>query len=315
MVFFGTPEAAVPALRTLAAAGVPPVLVVVPPERPRTRGGHREPAPVAAAAEVLGLPVLSAADVNAPGVVAALHARRPDLFVIVAFGQIFGREVLGLPRLGTLNLHFSLLPRWRGAAPVQRAIEAGDPTTGVTVQRVEERLDAGAVVARRETPIEPGERAGDLEDRLSDVGAALLADVVAHLHDGGALIDGKSQDRALATYARKVEKAEGRADFTLSPAAFERRARAFHPWPLASAEVRSGKGAPVRVSIHRVAAGRASGVRSKPGTVLAAAKDGIEVACGKGSVVLLELQRAGGKVLPAAAFLNGLRLAKGDRFG
>ena len=313
-VFLGTPEAAVPALRTLVAAGLPPGLVVVPPDRPRERGGPSAPCAVRAAAEVLGIPVLATPDVNAAGGVAALHARRPDLLLIVAFGQILRREVLSLPSLGGLNLHFSLLPRWRGAAPVQRALEAGDATTGVTVQRVAAKLDAGAVVARREVEIEPGERAGELEDRLADIGAALLVDVVAHAAETGALIEGKPQDASLVTLAPKVKREEGAADFSLAPAAFCAKVRAMHPWPLVSAEFRPAKGKPARISFHRVRPGKPSGTRAAPGSVLAAGKDGIEIACGGGSVVLETLQRPGGKPLDAAAFLNGFRVAKGDRF-
>jgi len=267
---------------------------------------------VKAAAEVLGIPVLATEDVNDPRSLATIHGRRPDLMVVVAFGQILGSEILSLPRLGAVNLHFSVLPRWRGAAPVQRAVEAGDETTGVTVQRIVLRLDAGPVVAKRETPIEPGERAGELEERLADLGAALLADVVTHVAEAGSLIEGKPQDRSKVTLAPKVKKEEGVADFSLPPAAFERKVRAMHPWPLVRAAL-DGKGR-VPVTIHRARAGKAKGVKEKAGTVLAAGRDGIEVSCGKGSVLLLELQRPGGKPLDAAAFLNGVPVKKGDRF-
>lgn len=296
------------------ATGVPPALVVTQPDRRRGRGGDAAPCPVKAAAEVLGIPVLATADVNDARAVAAVHARRPDLMVVVAFGQILKREVLSLPRLGAVNLHFSVLPRWRGAAPVQRALEAGDAATGVTVQRIVLKLDAGPVVAKRETPIEPGERAGELEERLADLGAALLADVVTHTAEAGTLIDGKPQDGSLVTLAPKVRKEEGAADFALAPDAFERRARAMHPWPLVRASLRVKGRDPEPISIHRALAGKAKGVKEKPGVVLAAGRDGIEVACGKGSVLLLELQRPGGKPLPAADFLNGVPVKNGDRF-
>jgi methionyl-tRNA formyltransferase len=269
---------------------------------------------VKAAAEVLGIPVLATADVNAPCSVAALHARQPALLVVVAFGQILKRDVLSLPSVGALNLHFSLLPRWRGAAPVQRCIEAGDATTGVCVQRIVARLDAGPVIARRETAVEPGERAGDLEARLADLGAALLADVVAHVSDTGTLIDGRPQDESGVMLAPKVRKEEGRADFSLAPEAFCRRARALHPWPLVTADLRTAGEKSARVAFHRARPGRPKGVKGAPGAVLAAGKDGIEIACGGGSVVLEECQRPGGRVVAAAAFLNGFPVKAGDRF-
>lgn len=293
--------------------GAAPSLVVTPPAKRRGREGTATPCPVAAAASVLGIPVHPSEDVNDAGTLGAIHARRPDLLVVVAFGQILRKEIRSLPRLGALNLHFSLLPRWRGAAPVQRCVEAGDETTGVTVQRIVARLDAGPVVARREEEIRPGERAGDLEDRLADLGAALLADVVAHTLETGVLIEGKPQKEMDATPAPKLRKEEGVADFSLDPAAFCRRARALHPWPLVRAGVRAAKGKSDLVTLHRVRPGK--GNKAAAGTVLTAGKDGIEVACGGGSVVLLDLQRQGGRVLDAATFLNGFPVAPGDRFG
>lgn len=264
---------------------------------------------------MLGIPVLATEDVNGAGALGAIHARRPDLFVVVAFGQILRKDVRSLPRLGALNLHFSLLPRWRGAAPVQRAIEAGDEVTGVTVQRIAARLDTGPLVAKREVPVEPGERAGELEARLADIGAALLADVVLHAAESGVLIEGKAQDDSKATAAPKIRKEEGIADFTAGPEHFCRRARALHPWPLSRAVLRAGKREAGPVSFHRVLPARAGGVAAEPGTVLAAGRDGLEIACGGGSVLLTEIQRPGGKPLDAAAFLNGFPVKPGDRFG
>jgi methionyl-tRNA formyltransferase len=269
---------------------------------------------VAAAADVLGIPVLATEDVNAAASVAALHARRPDLLVTVAFGQILGKEVLSLPSLGAVNLHFSLLPRWRGAAPVQRALEAGDGTTGVTLQRMAEKVDAGAILAQREVAVRPGERAGELEARLADVGAALLADLVAHAAETGVLIEGKPQDPAKVTVARKVLREEGRAEFAQSPHAFSWKVRAFHPWPLVMATLRAGADRPLLVALHAVQPARVAGLSEEPGSVLAAGRDGIEVACGGGSVLVTSLQRPGGKVLSAEAFLNGFPLRPGDRF-
>ncbi|MHC4924446.1 MAG: methionyl-tRNA formyltransferase [Planctomycetota bacterium] len=313
-MFFGTPDLAVPSLRALVAAGLTPSLVVGPTDKRRGRGGEPEHAPVVAAAEILGIPAMTVEDVNAHGVVAALHGRRPDLFVIVAFGQIFSDELLEMPRLGALNLHFSVLPRWRGAAPVQRAIEAGDEATGVSVQRVASKVDTGGVVAKRDVVIEPGERTGELRDRLADIGAALVCDVVAHCAETDHLIEGKDQEEAEATWARKVKKEEGVATWVQHPAAFCLKARALHPWPLVHSDLQRDGGKTVRVNFHRVAPARADGVDGEPGTVMAAGKEGIEIACGSGSVLVTELQRSGGKVMAAADFLNGLPLKPGDTF-
>ena len=293
---------------------MPPSLVIVPPDRPRRRGGHREPCAVGAAAEVLGIPALPVKSVNDPSTVAALHARRPDLCVVVAFGQLMRKEVLSLPRLGFVNLHFSLLPRWRGAAPVQRALEAGDTTTGVSVQRVVRALDAGPIIAKRTVDIEPGERAGELRHRLADIGAALLADVVAHVAESGELIAGKPQDESAVTLAPRVERAEADAEFARSPAAFARQVRAFHPWPLVHATLTAGERKPVPVALHRVEPLDLAGVEKEPGLVLAAGKAGIDVACGDGSLRIRELQRPGGKVLDAGEFLNGFKVKPEDRF-
>ncbi len=271
---------------------------------------------MAAAAEILGIPILRTADVNDGGAVAALHARRLDLLVVVAFGQILREEVLGLPRLGAVNLHFSLLPRWRGAAPVQRALEAGDAVTGVSVQRIVKALDAGPVVASREEPVGPDETAEALEGRLADLGAALLADVVSHAADTGTLIPGKPQDPSGVTHARKVSREDGRADFALPPEVFRRRVRAFHDWPRVTATLHVDGRAPLPVHLHRVEALAAAATASAaPGTVLAAGPAGIDVACGGGALRIRRLQRPGGNPLDAGEFLNGCAIRPGDRLG
>jgi len=253
--------------------------------------------------------------VNAPGSVAALRAVRPDLLVVVAFGQILKKEVLGLPRMGAVNLHFSLLPRWRGAAPVARALEAGDPATGVCVQRVARKLDAGPVLARRETPVHPEERAGELEERLAGMGALLLAVVVARAAAEGGLPPGEPQDPGGVTCAARLAKEEGEADFAVDPWTLLRKARAYHPWPLLSSTLRVEGRPPVRVSFHRAAPGRTPPAGAAPGTVLASGREGVEVACGGGSVLFTELQRPGGRPLPAGEFVNGFPIPRGSRMG
>jgi methionyl-tRNA formyltransferase len=270
---------------------------------------------VAASADILGLPVLATEDINGAPALAALHGRRPHISIVVAFGQILGNDVLALPTLGTVNLHFSLLPRWRGAAPVQRALEAGDLETGVTVQRVVRALDAGPVVAVRRTEILPGERAGELESRLADLGAALLADVLCHAAESGTLIEGREQNPAEVTRARKVYAEDGVADLFLPAETLALRARAFHPWPLLHAELHIAGKPPQDVSLHRVTVEEGAPLPGEtPGTVRSADAGGIVVVCGKNLLRITELQRAGGKAMSAGAFLNGVRVQPGDRF-
>ncbi|HLF57940.1 MAG TPA: methionyl-tRNA formyltransferase [Thermoanaerobaculia bacterium] len=308
LVFFGTPAFAVPALETLVAAGRAPALVVTQPARPAGRGRRLVEPPVAVRARELGLTVAQPARVRDPEFLERLQALAPDLAVVVAFGQIFPRALLGLPRLGCVNVHASLLPRWRGAAPIAAAIAAGDSETGVSIQRMEQGLDTGPVLAERRTPIGPREDAGALAARLAAIGAELLLEVVDALEHGRAVAT--PQDDARATHAPKLA---GGLDLDLAKSAEElaREIRAFTPEPGTFLATRGER-------LKILAAHPASIARREPpaaiGTVLSSGGDGVTMATGDGTALeLLRVQRAGGKPISGRDLANGLRLAPGDR--
>lgn len=285
--------------------------VVTPPERPRGRSGRPEPTVCGAAAAARGLEVIAVEDVNDAAVVERLRARAPRLLVVVAFGQYLRRPVRELAPLGAVNLHYSLLPRWRGAAPVQRALLAGDAVTGACVQRVAARLDAGAVLARREVPILPRDDTPALRARLTSVGAPLLVEAARRLL-AGASIPEDVQDETRVTHAAPVAREEGDLDFAAEDAAaLDRRIRALEPWPRCRARlVRRGAEA-LDVVVREAWPAEGAGA---PGEVLAAGADGIRVAARGGVLRITRLQRAGGRDVDARAFLNGFPTAAGDRF-
>ena len=308
LVFFGTPAFAVPALEALVAVGRAPALVVTQPARPAGRGRRLVEPPVAVRARELGLTVAQPARVRDPEFLERLQALAPDLAVVVAFGQIFPRALLGLPRLGCVNVHASLLPRWRGAAPIAAAIAAGDSETGVSIQHMEEGLDTGPVLAERRTPIGPREDAGALAARLAAIGAELLLEVVDALEHGRAVAT--PQDDARATHAPKLA---GGLDLDLAKSAEElaREIRAFTPEPGTFLATRGER-------LKILAAHPASIARREPpaaiGTVLSSGGDGVTMATGDGTALeLLRVQRAGGKPISGRDLANGLRLAPGDR--
>ena len=306
VVFAGTPSFAVPSLRALAAApGVEIVAVCTQPDRPAGRGRRPRPSAVKEAAAELGLPVRQPESLRAPEAVGALAALAPDLMVVVAYGLILPPAVLALPRLGCVNVHASLLPRWRGAAPVQWAILAGDRETGVCLMRMDEGLDTGPVLACTRTAIGPRETAGELEARLADLGAGLLARSLPRLAAGA--LEAVPQDGAAATYAPKIAKADAELDWRLPAAELDRRVRAFHPRPVAWTRL---DGEPLRVWRAEPLAAPAG---AEPGVVVAASGHP-EVACGEGRLRLLEVQPAGGRRMDAAAFARGRALA-GRRLG
>jgi len=305
IVFFGTPAFAVPSIDALVAAGRAPVLVVSQPARPAGRERRLVEPPVTTRARKLALPTDAVESVRAPEFLARLAALGPDLAVVVAFGQIFPPALLALPRLGCLNVHASLLPRWRGAAPIAAAIAAGDCETGVTVQRMEAGLDTGPVLARRSTPIGAREDAGTLAERLARLGAELLVDTLGELERGEATA--RPQDEAGATYAPKLA---GVRDLGYAGEAgeTERLVRAFHPEPGAALELRGE-----RVKLL-AAAVSPEGTEAPPGTVLAVAGAALRVAMGGGTVLdLVRVQRPGGRPISGRDLANGLRLSPGDR--
>lgn len=284
---------------------------MTPPDRRRGRGGREEPTEVAVEARSRGVAVLAAEDVNADDSVAALRAFAPRLLVVVSFGQILRRAVRETAPLGCVNLHYSLLPRWRGAAPVQRALLAGDAETGACVQRLVAKLDAGDVLAVARVPILPRDDAPTLRARLTAAGAPLLVATVERLLAGEA-VAATPQDDAGVTLARPVAKEEGDLDFAAEDAAaIDRRIRALEPWPRCRARLRGAGGAETEIVFREAIAEAGAG---PPGTVLAAGAPGIVVAARTGVLRVTRLQRPGGKALDARAFLNGVPVRPGDAF-
>ncbi len=316
LVFFGTPEFAVPTLEALSAADRAPALVVSQPSRPAGRGHQPQLPPVARWARERGLPLLQPERVRSPEFLAELAALRPAVAVavVVAFGQIFPRELLRLPAHGCLNLHASLLPRHRGAAPIQAAIAAGDERTGVTVMRMEEGLDSGPILLQASTPIGPDETAGELSARLAALGARLMVEALDGLERGD--LAESPQDAARATLAPRLRRESARAAWSLGAAELANQLRAHTPWPGMTAELR---GAPVKLlralPVPPPAAQAAATGPSEPGTYLGLTPQGIAVACGAGTALAVaELQRPGRKAQRAADFVNGERLRPGERF-
>ncbi len=310
LLFAGTPAFAAAHLARLLDAGMAPLRVVCQPDRASGRGRKLQPCPVKELAMAAGIPVLQPERIRHPEAVADLLDAHADVLVVVAYGQILPRSLLeGFPG-GAYNVHASLLPRWRGAAPIQRAIEAGDAETGITIQRMAERLDAGNVVHAARLPIGARDTAASLHDALAALGARALAEWLRTL-DPASPPAGITQDEQQVTYARKLEKSEGRVDWTEPAVVIERRIRAFDPWP----GVRSCSGAE-EFRIHRAEV-LAEPVAAAPGTVLQAPGDGIQVACGEQVLRLQELQFPGGRSLPVRDILNarGALFQPGARLG
>ena len=306
ILFFGTPELAVPTLAALVEAGRAPVAVVTQPARPVGRGLKLQDPPVGTWARERGLPVLQPYRVRDPAFLAEAEALAPDVAVVVAFGQIFPPSLLRLPKHGCINLHASLLPRWRGAAPIQAAIAAGDPVTGVTTMLMEEGLDTGPMLLREETEIGPEETAGELAKRLADLGGRLMVRTLEALNQ----IVPQPQDAALATYAPRLTRESGRVDWTLPARAIADRLRAFTPWPGLSAYLR---GEPVK--LVRVEVLQGDPAEGEPGGILGMREGRLAVAAGEGTVLgISELQRPGRKALRAVDFANGERLRPGESF-
>ena len=296
IVFAGTPDFAVPSL-VAAAQRNEVVAVYTQPDRPAGRGRALTSSPVKVAALERGIPVLQPESLKTELQRDALRALQPDIMVVVAYGLLLPQSILDIPRFGCWNVHASLLPRWRGAAPIQRAIEAGDTETGVCLMQMEKGLDTVPVLLEQRTPIAAGETAGQLHDRLARLGAQVLEDGLK-LVGAGVRVEPVPQPADGVTYAHKIDKAEARLDWTRPARELERRVRAFHPWPVCEAEL-----AGERLRIHAAAA-VAREHRAVPGTLLAATRDGIDVACGGGLLRLLTVQREGGRPLPAVDYLN-----------
>jgi methionyl-tRNA formyltransferase len=311
VVFLGTGAIGVPSLRALAASELCQVeAVVTQPDRPAGRDLKLRPSPVKVAGHELGLPILQPAKIRAPEALAQLVPCRPDVIVVAAYGQILPKAVLSLPPLGCVNIHASLLPRHRGAAPVQAAILAGDSETGITVMQMDEGLDTGDMLLKVTTPIAPDETAGSLHDRLALLAPAPLLDCLERLARGTATPE--RQDPALATYAPKLDRSDGEIDWNRSALEIERRIRAMTPWPGAFT-VMPLRNAGLMLKIHRAQV--FEGAVGEAGTVLTADDEGIIVAAGEDGMLLKEVQIAGGKRLSTADFLHGHPITPGTMLG
>jgi methionyl-tRNA formyltransferase len=304
VVFFGSPEFAVPSLEAVAARHEV-VAVVSQPDRPAGRGKKLAAPPTKELALRLGLPVQQPTTLRTPEFVAGLTALRPDLFVVVAYGRILPPAVLAVPRLGPWNVHASLLPKFRGAAPIQWSIIRGESKTGVCIMQMEAGLDTGPVAATVETPIGDDDTAGALAERLSRLGADLAVETIPRIADGSAVP--VPQDHPRHTLAPMLKKEDGFLDFAATAREVSCRARGVDPWPGPAALL---GGEPVKLFAPRVVAGEGD-----PGTVIQAGPEGLVVACGAGAVAFRELQLPGRKRLPAAAVLAGHPIPTGTRLG
>ena len=297
IVFAGTPEFAAQHLQALLDAKRQVVAVYTQPDRPAGRGQKLMPSPVKQLALQHEIPVYQPQTLRDPAAQAELDGLQADLMVVVAYGLILPQAVLDMPRLGCINSHASLLPRWRGAAPIQRAIEAGDTESGVTVMQMEAGLDTGPMLLKVSTPITREDTGGTLHDRLAELGSRAVIEAAAALEAG--TLKGEVQDDGLATYAHKLNKDEARLDWQRPAVELERLVRAFNPWPICHSSL---DGAPVKIHAAQLTTGHGA-----PGQIIEASKDGLEVACGEGSLTLTRLQLPGGKALAVSDLFNSRR--------
>ena len=302
IVFMGTPEFAVASLEACFDVG-DVVAVVTQPDKPKGRSGAPTAPPVKERALEKGLPVLQPQKLRTPPFSQVLRTLSPDLCVVTAYGKILPPDLLAVPRLGCVNVHASLLPRFRGAAPIQWAIAHGDEETGVCLMLMDEGLDTGPVLACRRQPIAADETSAGLHQKLAALGGALLREELPRYLRGE--LKAVAQPAEGAVYAPMIQKDDGRLDFTRSARELERRVRAFTPWPGAFTQLEGA-----RLKVHRVQVGQGQG---EPGTLLAAGPAGLEVACGSGSLLLQELQLEGKRAMSAADFLAGRKLTPGSR--
>jgi methionyl-tRNA formyltransferase len=302
LIFAGTPEFAARALAALLHAGHDLALVLTQPDRASGRGLKLTPSAVKMLAQDRGLEVYQPASLKHEETRIRLGALGADALVVAAYGLILPEQVLAIPRLGAINIHASLLPRWRGAAPIQRAILAGDARTGISIMQMDRGLDTGPIFAAESVTIAAEDDSASLHDKLAQTGARLIVTVLAQLGRGGLVAQAQAAD---PTYAAKITKAESEIDWKDAAADIERKVRAFSPQPGASSSTRG-----VALKIWRA---DVSALEGAPGTILEADPKGVVVACGTGALVVRELQRAGGKRLPTAQFLAGFPLTRGER--
>ena len=301
IVFAGTPEFAAEHLKALLNSPYQVVAVYTQPDRPAGRGQKLMPSPVKQLALQHEIAVYQPQTLRDPAAQAELAALKPDLLVVVAYGLILPQVVLDIPRLGCINSHASLLPRWRGAAPIQRAIQAGDAESGVTVMQMEAGLDTGPMLLKISTPISADDTGGSLHDRLAELGPPAVLQAIDGLAAGS--LRGEVQDDSLATYAHKLNKDEALLDWSRPAVELERLIRAFNPWPICHSSL---NGAPLKVLAAQLITEPGEG-RGAPGEILAASKGGLTVACADGALRLTRLQLPGGKALNFADLFNSRR--------
>jgi methionyl-tRNA formyltransferase len=306
LIYFGTPDFAVPSLRKLIASSHQVIAVVSQPDRPRGRGQHLLPTATKSVALDHGIPVLQPEKIRTDEFLDAVRALRPDLGVVAAYGKILPDALVQIPPLGMINVHGSLLPRWRGAAPVHRAVIAGDTVTGVTIMRVVKELDAGAMFATVTRPIGPDDTSVEVEQDLAEMGGDLLVSVVDDLASGTATETPQPADGV--TYASKILKTEGLVDWSLPATQLHNLVRGLQPWPLVSARLAGS-----RVLMHRTAV-LPDATRAEAGTIVRASRDELDVAGGDGRVLrILALQPEGRRVMAPREFLASRRLEPGSR--
>jgi methionyl-tRNA formyltransferase len=305
IVFMGTPEVAAVSLEHLLKGPDPVVGVVTQPDRPAGRGQKSVPSPVRRVAELHHIPVATPAKIRDPGFLATLKGWTSELIVVVAYGRILPASVLELPPQGCLNVHYSLLPKYRGAAPVAWTILNGEEKSGVTTMRLVEKMDAGPIFLQEEVTLAVDETTASLEAKLSPVGARLLLETIEKLKAGS--LTPKAQSDEEASYAPMLKKEDGRIDWTQTAESIERRVRAFHPWPSAYSHLRGNL-----LKIHRAAV-ISSQEKDVPGEVIRADAGGLWIGTGRGILALEELQLENRKKLSAAEFLRGTRIEKGER--
>ena len=295
IVFAGTPDFSVPCLQALLDHGCEVPAVYTQPDRPAGRGRKLHASPIKQLAAARGIPVYQPQSLKKAAAQEELAALAPELLVVIAYGLILPQKVLDIPTQGCINVHASLLPRWRGAAPIQRALLAGDAGTGITIMQMEAGLDTGPMLLKNTTPIRPDDIGQTLHDRLASLGAESLIQALERWDS----LTPEVQDDGLATYARKLEKSEAALAWDDSAESLERKVRAFNPWPVAQGRVRE-----LELRVWR-AKTLPENLSATPGTIVRANKQGIDIACGEGVLRLLQVQKAGGKPLAAEDFLNG----------
>ena len=305
IVFMGTPEVAAFSLERLFEAPEPVVGVVTQPDRPAGRGRKTIPSPVRRAAEIHGVPTLAPEKIRDPSFFDVLSKWTPDLIVVIAYGRILPRQILELAPHGCLNVHYSLLPKYRGAAPVPWAIIGGEEKSGVTTMRLVEKMDAGPIFLQREISVAPNDTTASLQAKLAPVGAELLVETIAELKAGN--LTPQAQDESKVTYAPVLKKEDGLIDWNLPAVSIERRVRGFNPWPSAYTYLAGNL-----LKIHRARVIEMA-EKAAPGEVLKADKEGLWIATGAGALSLEEVQLENRKKMTAREFLNGTRVEKGAR--